>query len=148
MSEPVRHAVRSDDYGGPGRAAYDVCGEVSMRERSFLTRLAPAAALGIVSSVALAACSNGSPTPTLAVAGSSNSPGATFGPQPNADFSNCGASSESSSGTVAASSGVSTGSGFAGVGSGTVATSGTTGLPPGLPSPTQPVFGASVTATV
>jgi DNA-binding beta-propeller fold protein YncE len=69
---------------------------------------------------------------------------AEFGPQPNADFSNCGLSSGSPSGSVVVDAG-----GFAGdTSGGGVSTA--PGPPPGVPPlpPTLPVFGASVTATV
>ncbi len=135
-------------------------------------RLGLAEALAIVSSVALTACSNGSTTNLVSVAGSpfgssadtasgaisepasgalaipgggigsasgvvATGPGASFGPQPNADFSNCGLSSDSTSGSVSPASGV------VGGGSGTIVTS--TPPVPALPS-TQPVFAASLTA--
>jgi hypothetical protein len=125
-----------------------------------------------ISSVALAACSYPNSDRQVSASGDSFGPssgavssgsgpsispgvvgvpvGATFGPQPNADFSNCGLSSDSISGSLGA-------SGFApgesGTGSGTVVSSGVAvgpvlaTSPPGVPS-TVPAFGASLTATV
>src|SRR5580698_6567747 len=125
--------------GAPG-----LRGLASFLSWPFLPRLA--LALPIASSAALTACSSGYPTPTVSAASSGvSTPGATFGPQPNADFSNCGVSRDSVSGSVSLGSGASTGSGFGGGGSGTVVS---TPPEPGLPPSPTPMFGASVTATV
>jgi len=117
---------------------------------SFLTRpsiiqVALAAPLAVVSSLAFAGCSNASPSgPIITPSFVGPSPGstslvagATTGPQPNADFSNCGPS-------IAAS-----GSGSGGATSFAGGVSGTASIGPGpAPFSPLPVFGASVTATV
>jgi hypothetical protein len=58
------------------------------------------AGLAVAASAAVISCTNNSPAPlppSGGLAGPSLSPGAQFGPQPNADFSNCGASASSGS---------------------------------------------------
>jgi hypothetical protein len=79
---------------------------------------------------------SGTVTPIEVDAGGTSEPGAQFGPQPNADFSNCGLSSDSSSGGTADFDA-----------SGVVLPSPPPGLPP-LGLSDNPTFGPTATASV
>jgi len=90
-------------------ASLRVCAFPSFLIRPAIVQVALAAPLASVTSVALPACSNASSgqsilAPGLGDRSSSGSTsvvaGAAFGPQPNADFSNCGVSNGSASVSV------------------------------------------------
>ncbi len=95
-------------------------------------RVCLAAGWAIAASGAVISCNNSGPTPSAISSGGPSviSPGAQFGPQPNADFSNCGAS-------------VSSGSSGGG-GGGFIGASGTTTAGPALGAPE---FMSTVSAT-